>query len=140
MITDSKLPIVRDEIESKIRVNQNLTDESVWLDTDDETEIRNPTEFGKTKPSPRSAQVELSALKMQHKGWKERHKGCGPILDGGAIRKQILVRELSEGSLNKEILNEKWMSKNNICIGLAHEHQHTQNSSNGRYWGDFVGK
>ena len=70
MIADSKLPIVREENESKIEVNQNSTDESVWQDTDDDTEIPSATEFRKTKPPPRST---VSALKMRHVDWKERH-------------------------------------------------------------------
>ena len=41
MIADSKLSIVREENESNTEVGQNSKDESVWLDTDDETETLN---------------------------------------------------------------------------------------------------
>ena len=139
-IADLKLLTVRDENESNNKVGQNSMDESMWLDSDDETEIQNATKFGKTKPPPRSTQVEVSALKMQHKDWKERHEDCGPILDGGAIKKEILGRELTTSSLNIEIVEERRIRKKKLCIGLAREHQHQRRESNGRYWGDFLGK
>jgi hypothetical protein len=142
-IADSKLPIVREENESKIEVNQNSTDESVWQDTDDDTEvpddteIPSATEFRKTKPPSRST---LSALKMRHVDWKERHEDCGPVLDGGAIKKRILKIELIEASLNKEIVKERRIRKNKSCVGLAREHQHDWEEREGRYWGDFLGE
>jgi hypothetical protein len=121
MIADSKLPIVREENKSKIEVNQNSTDESVWQDTDDDTEIPSATEFKKTVHPPHST---LSTLKMRHVDWKERHEHCGPVLDGGAIKNRILERELTKASLNKEIFKERRIRKNKSYVGPAREHQH----------------
>lgn len=137
MIADSKSPIVRKDSESKIRANQNPTGESVWLDTDDDTEIPSATEFRKTKPPRRST---LSVLKMRHVAWKERHEDCGEVLDSWAIKHRILERELKEVLLNEEIIKERQIRQKKPCVGPAREQQHDWKGREGRYWGDFLGE
>ena len=63
-------------------------------------------------------------MKVRHEDWKERHEDHGPVLDGGAIKSLMLTRELTEASLNAEVVKERRIREKKPCVSLAREHQH----------------